>query len=56
MKVWVIFDTTTYYGEGSVVGIYDSEIKAKLALAEYILKDDTESDTVDISLKEMNVQ
>lgn len=37
MKVWVFTDSMDDYGKGAVKGIYETEEKAKMAIAEYVL-------------------
>lgn len=54
MKVWIIMDTDTEVGPGSIKGIYQTEEKAKVALADYVLKEET--NTTYIDLFEMEVQ
>lgn len=45
MKVFIAMDTTEDVGPESVIGVFESLEKAKLALADYVLN--TESDIVE---------
>lgn len=37
MKIWVFTDSMDDWGKGSIKGIYETEEKAKIAIAEYVL-------------------
>lgn len=54
MKVWIIMDTNREVGSGCVKGVYETEEKAKMALAEYVLE--TETNTIHIYLFETEVE
>lgn len=43
MKVFILMDTTTNTGRDSIVGVFESLEKAKIALADYILDEKVES-------------
>ena len=38
MKVYVLMDSTENTGTGSILGIYSSEERAKMKLAEYVIE------------------
>ena len=44
MKVFILMDTTENTGRESVIGVFQSLDKAKLALADYVLN--TENDNI----------
>lgn len=45
MKVFVLMDTTENTGRESIIGVFESLSKAKVALADYVLN--TEADTIE---------
>lgn len=45
MKVFIVMDTTEKTGRESIIGIFDSLGKAKVALADYVLN--TEADSIE---------
>lgn len=54
MKVWIFIDSADSCGKDAVKGIYETEEKAKLAIADYVLKNET--DTHYLELFEMEVK
>ena len=45
MKVFVVMDTSEKVGRESIIGVFESLGKAKVALAEYVLN--TEADNIE---------
>lgn len=45
MKVFVLMDTTEKTGRESIIGVFDSLEKAKMALSDYVLN--TEADRIE---------
>ena len=41
IKVWILMDSSEKTGQGSIIGVYDSENLAKYQLAEYVLRKST---------------
>lgn len=57
VKVWILMDTTDKTGEGSVIGVYDSENLAKYQLAEHVLEKSTGLiDYIEIFEKEVETE
>lgn len=54
MKVWIFIDSADSYGKDVVKGIYETEEKAKVALADYVLEE--KANTTYIDLFEMEVK
>lgn len=44
MKVFIVMDTTENTGRESIIGVFESLEKAKIALADYVLN--TENDSI----------
>lgn len=45
MKIFILMDTTEKVGRESIIGVFESLGRAKLALANYVLN--TEADSID---------
>lgn len=45
MKVFIVMDTTEKVGRDSIIGVFESMGKAKVALADYVLN--TEADRIE---------
>ncbi len=54
MKVWVFTDSMDDCGKGSVKGVYETEEKAKTAIAEYVLTQEVQTEYLE--LFEMEVE
>lgn len=48
MRVWIVMDTDTEVGPSSIKGVYETEEKAKIALAEYVLENETNTAYIDL--------
>lgn len=45
MKIFIVMDTTERTGRESIIGVFESLEKAKIALADYVLN--TEADSIE---------
>lgn len=55
MKVWMFTDNSEYGGQDAVKGVFETEEKAKLALADYVLENEVNNTTY-LELFEMEVK
>ena len=54
-KVFIIMDTTNNVGKDSIISVHEDEISAKIALADYVLKNTVDTDYIDLFEKEVLV-
>lgn len=52
-KVWIVMYTESNTGEESIIGVYSSETKAKLSIADYVLDEDIITDYLELVEKEV---
>ena len=57
MKIFIVMDTTERTGRESIIGVFESLEKAKIALADYVLN--TEADSIEpcyVDIVELEVE
>ncbi|MDO6448118.1 hypothetical protein [Oceanobacillus profundus] len=55
MKVWAVIDFELEAGSESIKGLFDSEEKAKLFIADYVLKNEVNSEYLELVKKKIEV-